>query len=511
MNKWLILKERIGSELNNLKIILEENKIHDETFNNINHFLESYRNGNPNFDILYMIPDDIIDKNQKQEFIQNFQLKRQIESSSFFNRQLNQCNVIINKFINGLYLKSHKLMTESIKRKNYNNILEETINLYEQAYSIITDKGINQICNQNLLNVIIDVITELDIDDYSMIEMIQELKQINEKLINNDKNKVNSSNENNNENEAEKSKDDIIVKGIKIINEINEIIEYFETIFEQYYNTNIDSEKYANIYARIEYLKEIINDYNESLKIYVDSNKTDDEAIKYFYNELSEGHAKLSKEKGIIEMKKQSLETFDDFYVPANQIKNLIVFIPVDDLDVSNMECSLNNDEKIQNSDYNSIKLTLKRLILGEEDILTTHIAKSQNYSEEFLKKYHVKGIKSSKCRIMYSRYSTTLKQKYPQFSTNPNVVFIFNAGYGYLDGNQKHDLYEKGLSECFKYKDQIETIKNLLNIDWSNISPDEQEKKDKEIKTLFDLQKKKMDHFLNTCIKIPNLDGKTL
>lgn len=203
------------------------------------------------------------------------------------------------------------------------------------------------------------------------------------------------------------------------------------------------------------------------------------------------------------------MDNNDDFYESIDKLKNVIVFMPIDDLEVSNMENSLSNDENIQNSDYNSIKLALNRLLIGEEDILPNHRVKSQNYSEEFVKKYHVKSIKTSKCRIMYSRYSTTLGQKYPQFTENPNVIFIFNAGYGYLDGNQKNVLYESGLAECFKYQDQIDEIRNLLNVDWTSISNDESDKYDREIRKLFALQKRKLDHFLDTCIQKQNVSGK--
>lgn len=108
----------------------------------------------------------------------------------------------------------------------------------------------------------------------------------------------------------------------------------------------------------------------------------------------------------------------------------------------------------------------------------------------------------------MCSRHSTTLNQKYPDLIGNPNVVFVFNAGYGDIDGNAKKDLYESGLSECFKYKDQIDKIRNLLNIDWSKLSANEAEQYDREIKMLFALQRRKMDHFLNTCVMKQNVDA---
>lgn len=109
----------------------------------------------------------------------------------------------------------------------------------------------------------------------------------------------------------------------------------------------------------------------------------------------------------------------------------------------------------------------------------------------------------------MYSRYSTTLKQRYPEFTENPNVIFVFNAGYGNLDGIPKRYLYENGLDECSEYSAQIDEIRSLLNIDWSKIPLDEAEQYDKEIRALFDLQKRKMDHFLNTCVMKQNANDK--
>lgn len=57
-------------------------------------------------------------------------------------------------------------------------------------------------------------------------------------------------------------------------------------------------------------------------------------------------------------------DNLNEFYVPTQKLKNLIIFIPIDDSDVSNMEHSLNNDENIEPSHYNSIKLGLQRLLL---------------------------------------------------------------------------------------------------------------------------------------------------
>lgn len=522
MNKWLILRDRIGHQIENLKDDIEKNQLIYDSFDNLKDFLDSYRNGTPKLELLDFLPSEILEKDQVKN-LKVIKLQNMKNRNFLSPQQLERNKMLEDRYINILYSKYNYLVDNGIKIKNYINILKRMINLYDKAYSIITNDGIAQICDSELLNAIIDVITELDMDDVSILQMIQELKQKNEELLNNDSDKINKSIElkvnDKEENKSsiflnsdtkddfkrdkvlENTKDDIIVKGSIIIRNVTEIIDYFEQVLKCYNELNIDDEKYAQIYARIEYLKQAINDYNESLDIYINSNKMDDEALNYFYNELNHGYDKLLNEKSVLEIQQKFMDTCSEFYLPVNQLKNLIVFIPIDDSEVSNMEHSLDNDENINASNYNSIKLGLRRLLLGDEDALTSHIAKNNNYSEEFLKKYHVKSIKTSRCRIMYSRYSTTLKQKYSQFTESPNVIFIFNAGYGYIDANQKHDLYEGGLKECLKYSNQIDKIRDLLNVDWSKLSAEESEKYDREIRNLFDLQKKKMDHFLNTCI----------
>lgn len=522
MNKWLILKDRIGHQIEILKEEAQKNKLFYNCRDNLKEFLDSYKSGTPKLEILDILPNEILDRNQRK-VLRDVGLQNTKSQKSSFSSQSIYSQMFADKYIKMLHSKYDYLVANGTKIKNYIDITEEVITLYNKAYSIITDEGITEMCNQELLNAIIDVITELDMDDTLMLQMIQELRQKNEELLksiskNTDlgiDNKKVAPTPNDKENSSkslstlENSADDILLKGTNLIRNVKDIIDYFKEVLENYIELNIDDEKYAKIYARIEYLKQVIYDYNESLEIYFRSNRTDDEAINYFCDELNHGYNKLLSEKQKVEMKQILTDTCNEFYVSTDKLKNLIIFIPVDDSEVSNMENSLNDDENIDTSHYNSIKLGLQRLLLGYEDEVTTHNSKSKNYSESFLKKYHVKSIKTSKCRIMYSRHSTTLKQKYLEFAENPNVIFVFNAGYGNIDGNQKHDLYENGLDECFKYSNQIDEIKDLLNLDWSKLSPDEASKYDIEIRKLFDSQKKKLDHFLNTCVIKQNIGGK--
>lgn len=512
MNKWLVLKERIGKQLEILKEDVQKNKAIYNSRDSLKEFLDSQKAGKPNLKILETLPNDVLDKDGV------IKLRNIIWKKSF-----QEIQSVYNKILEILYAKYNNIVANGTKIKNYIDITDEVITLYSKAYSIITNEGITEACNQELMNAIIDVITELDMDDMLVKQMIQELKQKNEELLKNtdkqsdvnvDNNKIELTNNNNEDSSKgvstlESTKDDIILKGTNIIRNVKDIIDYFKEVLEHYSELNIDDEKYANIYARIEYLKQAIYDYNESLEIYFNSSKTDDEAVNYFYDELNHGYHKLLSEKEKIEIKQMLDDNLNEFYVPTQKLKNLIIFIPIDDSDVSNMEYSLSNDENIEPSHYNSIKLGLQRLLLGYEDALVTHNSKSKKYSEEFIKKYHVKSIKTSKCRIMYSRYSTTLKQRYPEFTENPNVIFVFNAGYGNLDGIPKRYLYENGLDECSEYSAQIDEIRSLLNIDWSKIPLDEAEQYDKEIRALFDLQKRKMDHFLNTCVMKQNANDK--
>lgn len=512
MNKWLVLKEKIGKQLEALKEDVQKNKAIYNSRASLKEFLDSQKSGNPNLKILEILPNDVLDKDEV------IKLRNIIWKKSF-----QEIQSAYNKILGKLSQKYNYLVANKDKIKNYIDITDEVITLYNKAYSIITNEGITEACSEEIMNAIIDVITELDMDDMLIKQMIQELKQKNEELLKDANKQIDLNVHNkqieltNNDKEdsskgvsaLESTKNDIILKGTNIIRNVKDIIDYFKEVLEHYSELNIDDEKYAKIYARIEYLKQAIYDYNESLEIYFNSSKTDDEAVNYFYNELNHGYHKLLSEKEKIETKQMLDDNINEFYVPTQKLKNLIIFIPIDDSEVSNMEYSLSNDENIEPSHYNSIKLGLQRLLLGQEDALVTHNSKSKKYSEAFIKKYHVKSIKTSKCRIMYSRYSTTLKQRYPEFAENPNVIFVFNAGYGYLDGNQKHDLYENGLDECFKYSSQIDEIRDLLNIDWSKISSDEAEQYDKEIRELFDLQKRKMDHFLNTCVMKQNANDK--
>lgn len=167
-----MLKNRIGIVLDTLRKTLEKNKLYDDCCNDINIFLESYKGGNPNFELLSMISDDIIDRSQKQQFIENYKLKKEVGYSLYLKEQLNQSNLIIERFINSLIFKYKSLINGSQKRNNYSNTLKDTISTYDKAYSIINDKGLSKSCDQSILNVVIDEITELGLEETIKLEMI---------------------------------------------------------------------------------------------------------------------------------------------------------------------------------------------------------------------------------------------------------------------------------------------------------------------------------------------------
>lgn len=250
----VVLKERIGKQLEILKEDVQKNKAIYNSRDSLKEFLDSQKAGKPNLKILETLPNDVLDKDEV------IKLRNIIWKKSF-----QEIQSVYNKILEILYAKYNNIVANGTKIKNYIDITDEVITLYSKAYSIITNEGITETCNQELMNAIIDVITELDMDDMLVKQMIQELKQKNEELLKNtdkqsnvnvDNNKIELTNNNDNEDSSkgvstlESTKDDIILKGTNIIRNVKDIIDYFKEVLEHYSELNIDDEKYANIYAR---------------------------------------------------------------------------------------------------------------------------------------------------------------------------------------------------------------------------------------------------------------------
>lgn len=292
-----------------------------------------------------------------------------------------------------------------------------------------------------------------------------------------------------------------LIKEQKICHDVEELLFTLNKLLVTNYSGSISGLDYNNLFEKFESLKRIYDDYKHFTKacIFNEEQDINKEMMNITYEELQTTYFEALSlyDKVDLEDESEYLEESKEFYSNSDA-KNIYLFLDEDDSIISDFEKDIIEDDSMNSSLISSViaKLTerVSHNFVGVED----HKAKSDDYSEEFLKKYKVKSIRSTSARIFYSRFNTTLSSDFG-FGEQPHIVFLLKVGYGQVDGIEKHKLNHTALKNCYSYKDKIDYIVDLFNTDWNNISGEEANKRTQEIEKLLTTQQIKLGHLLNT------------
>ena len=239
-------------------------------------------------------------------------------------------------------------------------------------------------------------------------------------------------------------------------------------------NKQITETDYSKLFEKYELLKGRLLDYKEAIKnliLNIDE-ESDLEMSELCYEDLKNTYIETNELKQAMEFSQEEkyLSEAEKFYNAANEIKNIYVFLDEDEI-IYDIE---NEEQENKQAMFTGIVTELSKRIDDSYVTNDDHKIKTDFYGEEFLKKYHVKSMKTYSSRIFYSRFNTNLNNRLGFKNESPRIVFIIKVGYGKVSYNSKNRLNQDAIKNCYFYKDDIDRIVDLLNPDWSKLTEDE-------------------------------------
>lgn len=265
-------------------------------------------------------------------------------------------------------------------------------------------------------------------------------------------------------------------------------------------NTDINNPK---IYDDIYNLKTLKEDFDSAISLYYSdpesySNK---ELLDSYYSWLSDAYLELQNEFIINEENSKDIKDYEaiaqDFYNSSST--NLYIFIDNNEYSVEediyeNPVFKSNGVDTVAKGFLNKLYLNLNGGFIGEGN----HKAKSDDYSDLFLKKYKVKSERGNGIRIFYSVFSTNISEKFSEYKNVKNIIFLYSVSYG--NTAEKGEFYSKALKICYDNRDRIDYIVDLFNTDWSSINKEEEQVKLDTINNILKSQKMCLGHLIDRC-----------
>ena len=120
---------------------------------------------------------------------------------------------------------------------------------------------------------------------------------------------------------------------------------------------------------------------------------------------------------------------------------------------------------------------------------MKAHHSKTSNYSEKFIKKYHVRHLFDSKIRIYFSRFAANISEIFPECDKNAQLILVHKVGPGDVDSNVKGDGIEETYSRIYHNTETVDNIIDLFSTDWSKVTGEERIRRIDEISKILSAQ----------------------
>lgn len=285
-------------------------------------------------------------------------------------------------------------------------------------------------------------------------------------------------------------------KELEICDSVDRFIEELLELIEN------DREKFNDLYQFVVELREKKNSYTDSVEVFCNENLDEySELMDFYYLEMKEFYDELNNKYHIQLYSIKSnqdilLQSSKDFYDGASEIKNIIVFVNDDGDVIPVVERDILDERNFDTNTYADILKRLQENV--SEDLYAKGHHKVKNdrfYSEEFLKKYHVKSIDNGVSRTFYSVFNTNLGELYDKGPIK--VMYVYLIGYGKVSGGKKVDINYQALKRCKDDCENIDYYLELLNTKWSELSFEELEIKKKEVDEFLNRQNIKLGHLV--------------
>ena len=268
----------------------------------------------------------------------------------------------------------------------------------------------------------------------------------------------------------------------------------------------VSTEYNVNYYIEYEKMYNLLNEAFETYKISVEffytlfdeeEYNTSLEDLKVAYHQmLVTWNKMLTKEKVVTN---EEPKLVDKLYGDEADVKNIISFISDGVNEGSLIRTDVEKDVHFNKGNWNSIIDKIKeRIPMSNSEFKANagHEGNTDNYSESFLKEYHVRGLTGGKEIVMYTRFRTNILPYVGEFKENPYVMVVlaFSPSNDGLNSNN----YEKALARCYRYSKVIDGMKKLLNPDWDSMSNEEKSQRKNEIETFLSTQKEEFQRVID-------------
>ena len=269
------------------------------------------------------------------------------------------------------------------------------------------------------------------------------------------------------------------IRSLNLMNTINSIVFDNEWIF---------------INQLISNLEKNINDFHDALLLYLENFDNDSmDIIKSINEEMKETLSYLENSYQCylntlnFDAQKNQQKEYEnigyEFYQKCSSIKNVFCFLDTENETIVSKD--INEESRLLDKDagYKMFVNIANECVSSTFSSDNGHLVKNKNYSESFLKKYHIRSYPCGTQRLFIGRYNTNLHNILPEKFKEPvNILYVYGFMFGNIDGNAKSDINATSIIRCYKNKNKIDEIMMLLNTDISNLSDLEKENVRKKV-----------------------------
>ena len=414
-------------------------------------------------------------------------------NSQIFVYQIEKCNEELKKHI----ILLHESINVPIVSKE---TVRKELEFYDAAETLILNDNFNGLMDQKKTDLFLQLLDKCQLESQEKLFLIMELSKSNVKIIQEDikESLVKTTNQSSSKSfnfydclkKIDEEKLDVCIQ-IE-----NKLLELKKNIIDDY-KGEYDYDKYSEIFNKYTKLTALYSVFRDATELYsTDPSQFNRQMFDSYYDDLTDAYLQILKISESIIPSDEIVQTGSNFYSDSHEVKNIYVFLDDNDSPVSNVELEMINDRNINSSSISNVLMLLKNNIDSDHFEFDSVEVKSDNYSSKFLNKYKVKSKLISNTLFFFSKFKTNFKI---DSKNNVNIIFVIKIKGSSNNDKKRNDIFASAIKECYDKRDQIDYIVDLLNTDFSSLTPDEALRKREEIETLLNRQILKLNHLSNT------------
>lgn len=283
----------------------------------------------------------------------------------------------------------------------------------------------------------------------------------------------------------------------ELLQKTSELLDMLNNYITSSYNSSlVDSRVYEIVCKLYDELGFEQEEFKTAIELYQEGELTD---IKEYHKNLADKYNETYAYFNNMDSKTENVDLVSAYYGGFDNVKNILVFLPNDDTEYSDIADDIINDKNIESINMNVVLRLLQersQMSMQERAEQADHKAHSDNFSDEFKKKYHVRGAKEGNVRVYYTIFNTNISSYVEKYKNVSAVLFVLALSVA-ADG-PKGKGNELSLKRCYQNKSEINGIVDFLNPNWDKMTEAEKTERAMKIEKYLDCQNKKLEHIMN-------------